>query len=175
MKYRLMVITLAAGLLAGGSALALAQEAPMTPAAGMQRMMMQGPAGARMSMPGWDHDHDRGMRGDRAAGPAGQVIETLRQIEHLYRMDGKTRDIQALYENVLTRTQNPMVRRFAYKRLARAQMKPTGTRQAIATLRKSLDESLNLLNQADARRAAHRAARMGQGPGTGPGSMRNKP
>lgn len=159
MKRRMLAMTMAAGLLLVGSGYVLAQDMPMAGSSGMQRMMMQGPAGRHQGMPGGGHG--QGMYGRGHAGPAGAVIKTLGRIEHIYRMQGKMREVRALYEDVLKKTQNPMVRRYAYKHLARAQMQPADTRQAIATLRKSLDESLNLLNAADARRAA----RMGQGPG----------
>jgi hypothetical protein len=172
MKRRYVAIALVAGLLTASPTLTWAQSTPKNAAPPMQRMAMKGPGARPAGMFG--RDHWQGMRSRREAGPVGAVIGTLRRIERLYRMQGKTRQIQALYESVLKRTQNPMVRRYAYEHLARAQLKPTGTDQAVATLRKSLDESLDRLNQADARRAAHRAARMGQGQGPGRGPMRQR-
>nr|WP_063573407.1 hypothetical protein [Luteibacter rhizovicinus] len=48
----------------------------------------------------------------------------------------------ALYNEVLAKSQNPRVRDYAYRHLARAQMQPTNVDAAISTLRKSLDENL---------------------------------
>jgi len=50
---------------------------------------------------------------------------------------------------VLARSQDPRVRDYVYQRLARLQAQPTNLDQAIATLRKGLDE--NLANEAKMR------------------------
>lgn len=156
MKKSMLTLALALGLAAAGSGLALAQQAPAGPV---------GPgAGRMMPMQGQGHGwHDRGDRHGRmqARGPAGHVIATLGRIERLYAMQGDRGAIDTLYRDVLKRTQDPMVRRFAYGRLARNELKPADTRKAIATLRQSLDESLKLLDQRDARRAARMS---GNGP-----------
>jgi len=57
-------------------------------------------------------------------------------------MSGRAKELPALYNEVLAKSQNPMVRDYAYRHLARAQMQPQNVDAAIATMRKSLDESL---------------------------------
>ena len=108
---------------------------------------MQGPsmqAGAWRH--GWNHGHGmmehrhallaRGMPARFAA------IRDLRALQHLYLMQGRRGDAEALYRQVLTRTQDPILRNFAYARLARLQALPTNPDAAIATLRAALDENL---------------------------------
>lgn len=146
-------------LIAGAASLALAQDRPATPPDPAATPMAAGP-GARFpygmrgsrDMPGPDdrrgprmHGHDRG--------PAnGGVIADLRALEHLYMQSGRTKELPALYKEVLAKSQDPRVREYAYHHLARAQMRPVHVDEAIATLRKSLDE--NLANEA--RRRAQR-------------------
>jgi predicted negative regulator of RcsB-dependent stress response len=55
----------------------------------------------------------------------------------------------SVYNDVLAKSQDPRVRDYAYKRLARLQAQPANVDQAIATLRKGLDE--NLANEAKMR------------------------
>ena len=108
---------------------------------------MQGPsmqAGAWRH--GWNHGHGmmehrhallaRGMPARFAA------MRDLRALQHLYLMQGRRGDAEALYRQVLTRTQDPILRNFAYARLARLQALPTNPDAAIATLRAALDENL---------------------------------
>ena len=47
-----------------------------------------------------------------------------------------------MYNDVLARSQEPRTRDYVYHRLARLQAQPANVDQAIATLRKGLDESL---------------------------------
>ncbi len=165
MQRKLLLSALAATLIAGGG-LALAQNAPSTPAPmpstqsapmpmrGAGRMQrMDARQGMRSGMHGGKY-HGMG----RHHGPAGAVIGDLRQISRLYIMDGKIRPLEGLYKEVLGKTQNPMVRNYVYRELARLQARPRDTGAAIATLRKSLDENLKRLNAMPARG-------MGRGPG----------
>jgi hypothetical protein len=57
-------------------------------------------------------------------------------------LTGRSKELPALYNDVLAKSQNPRVRDYAYRHLARAQMQPTNVDAAISTLRKSLDENL---------------------------------
>lgn len=92
--------------------------------------------------------HRKG-RGERLAAlknnPVFQTMRNLRELERLYLIDGRAQEIPALYREVLARTQNPAVRQFAFNRIARNELKPGDADQAIATLRQSLDESLQRL------------------------------
>lgn len=128
-------------LLAGGLSHALAEPpSPMATAGFAARAEGFGGhhgAGMRMRM------HMRG-----AALPARAAIGDLRRIERLYLIDGRARELPALYKDVLAKTQNPMVRNYAYRHLAHAQLKPANVDQAIATLRQSLEEDLARLNKA---------------------------
>lgn len=88
-------------------------------------------------------------RGERLAAlksnPVFQTMRNLRQLERLYLIDGRAQDIPALYREVLAKTENPAVRQFAYRRIARNELKPGDVGQAITTLRRSLDENLQRL------------------------------
>jgi predicted negative regulator of RcsB-dependent stress response len=91
------------------------------------------------------HDHgDRGheMRQRGFDHQRGGVIGDLRGLEKLYTQAGRSKELASLYNDVLTRSQDPRVRDYVYQRLARLQAQPTNVDQAIATLRKGLDESL---------------------------------
>ena len=80
-------------------------------------------------------------------GPAQDVIRTALEIERLYREEGKPREAIALYQDLLAKAKDPAVRTFAYDALARAEQQPADPDKAIATLRQSLDESVQRLNQ----------------------------
>jgi len=82
-------------------------------------------------------DHDSGVIGD------------LHGLEHLYGQSGRSKEMIAVYQNVLARSQDPHVRDYVYHHLARLQAQPASVDQAIATLRKALDE--NLANEATLR------------------------
>ncbi len=82
-------------------------------------------------------------------GPSSPVIGDLAALERLYRESGRTKELAAAYNDVLSKSQDPRVRTYVYHQLARVQSAPTNTDQAIATLRKSLDE--NLSNEAKKR------------------------
>ncbi|OOG47957.1 hypothetical protein [Rhodanobacter sp. C01] len=122
-------------LMAGSASLVIAQDAPPPPAAGPSATMRAPakPHGDRRG-PGM---HERGF-GDQHGG----VIGDLRGLEHLYMQAGRSKDLAALYNDVLAKSQDPRVRDYVYQHLARLQARPTNVDQAIATLRKGLDESL---------------------------------
>lgn len=90
-------------------------------------------------------------------GPAQEVIRTALEIERLYREEGKPREVIALYQDLLAKAKDPAVRNFAYDALARAEQQPGDPDKAIATLRQSLDESVQRLNQMPAPRGPEAA------------------
>lgn len=151
MQRKTLLASAASLLLAGSAAFAYAQDAaPQAPPAPTARMAppantAQGPQGG----PKWNKGDDHG-RGDRGGwgrhGHGGMenagVIGDLRSLERLYVSTGRQKELPALYDEVLAKSQNPMVRDYAYRHLARAQMQPQNVDAAIATLRKSLDENL---------------------------------
>jgi hypothetical protein len=107
---------------------------PGEPPGGADMFFMQ----ARGPGPGLEHG---------PGGPAQEVIHTLVEIERLYRTQGRNKDVLGLYQDVLGRTKDPLVRHFAYEAIAHAQEQPADTDKAVATLKQSLDESLQRLNQ----------------------------
>ncbi|WP_051748723.1 tetratricopeptide repeat protein [Nevskia soli] len=88
-----------------------------------------------------------GMGGPGFDGPADAVIHTLIEIERLYREEGRSKEVVSLYQGVLGKTKDPLVRHFAYEAIAHAQLRPADTDKAVATLKQSLDESLQHLNE----------------------------
>jgi hypothetical protein len=125
-------------LLAGGATLAFAQTTPTTTTAARTSTTQTTPA---------RHGH-----GDMARGPQywkrggdrerGGVIGDLRGLERLYLQAGRSKELVGVYNDVLARSQEPRTRDYVYHRLARLQAQPANVDQAIATLRKGLDESL---------------------------------
>ncbi|MGQ7935739.1 hypothetical protein [Paraburkholderia sp. D1E] len=99
------------------------------------------------------HAHDEPHRGDKPFGPHGPmgpgfaVVNDLEQLRRLYAMSGREGEIVAVYHEVLNKTQDPMLRHYVYDSLAREQLKPANTDQAIATLRTSLSEDLGAANR----------------------------
>ncbi|MDB5973455.1 MAG: hypothetical protein JWR07_215 [Nevskia sp.] len=89
-----------------------------------------------------DHEFGPGL-----GGPAHEVIHTLIEIDRLYREEGRSKEVVSLYQSVLGKTKDPLVRHFAYEAIARAQLQPADTDKAVATLKQSLDESLQHLNE----------------------------
>ena len=128
-------------LLAGSATFAMAQNTPAPPSTPHTMITKQ----ARI-LPG---DRDHGMAGHRMHHDRSGVIGDLRAMERLYQQAGRGKDMTAIYNDVLAKSQNPRVRDYVYKRLARLQAQPANVDQAIATLRKSLDE--NLANEAKMR------------------------
>ncbi len=140
MHRKTLLASALAVLMAGSTALVIAQDAPPPPAA--TRPM------ADHGMPGHHGDrHDHGMRGHDMRGHGrddehGGVIGDLRGLERLYMMSGRSKDMAAVYNEVLAKSQDPRVRDYAYRHLARLQVRPVNVDQAIVTMRKGLDESL---------------------------------
>lgn len=84
------------------------------------------------------------------SGPVAAAIADLNGIRRLYLLEGKRENLAELYRYVLSKTQNPALRNYAYRHLARAELRVTNADQSIATLRQNLDENLTRLNQAPA-------------------------
>lgn len=156
MQRKTLLASAASLFLAGSAAFAYAQDAaPKAPAAPTARTAQaggpqrgpgpQGPEGPKWGH-GGDRDHGRGEHGGWGHGHGGPedggVIGDLRSLERLYVTTGRQKELPALYNDVLAKSQNPRVRDYAYRHLARAQMQPQNVDAAIATLRKSLDENL---------------------------------
>lgn len=147
-----LLLGLSAGVLGCGAA--LAQELPEgrpPPDAPGEGAGPGGLAGPLLPpLPGGGGDRmfllGRGPGGG-GAGPSIEVIHTLGEMEHLYRSQGRNKEVVALYQDVLARTKDPMVRHFAYEAIVRAQLQPVDTDKALATLKQSLDDSLQRLNQ----------------------------
>lgn len=144
MQRKVPLIFALALLLAAAGSLALAQNAPPPPGPSSS-MQPATPHGGRFHGMGW-HDHGHAMGRHGFDGPGGEVIADLRGLERLYIQAGRAKELPALYNEVLAKSQDPRVRNYAYQHLARAQAQPTNVDAAIATLRKSLDE--NLANEA---------------------------
>jgi hypothetical protein len=116
--------------------------AALAPAAFAQTAAAADPPAAAGHDGGWKHGHHHGM-GHMAARAA---IHDLREIKHLYLETGRANQLPALYQDVLSKTQDPFVRNYAYQELARAELRPADPDKAIATLRTSLNENLTQLN-----------------------------
>lgn len=156
MQRKTLIASAASLLLAGSAAFAFAQDAaPQAPSAPAARSAPAGaPAGqgqkwghggqwGRDGQEGRDGEHGRGEWAKHGQGKEqGGVIGDLHSLERLYVLTGRSKELPALYNEVLAKSQNPRVRDYAYRHLARAQMQPTNVDAAISTLRKSLDENL---------------------------------
>jgi len=133
-------------LMAGTASFAIAQNAtaPTPAAAATHDTAGNRHDGRSMRDHGMrDHGmHRHGMQRHGFDNKRGGVIGDLRQLERLYMESGRSKELTALYNDVLAKSQNPRVRNYVYHRLARLQARPTNVDQAIATLRKGLDESL---------------------------------
>lgn len=125
-------------LLAGGATLAFAQTTPTTTTAARTSTTQTTPA--RHGHGDMARGHQNWKRGgDRERGG---VIGDLRGLERLYLQAGRSKELVGVYNDVLARSQEPHARDYVYHRLARLQAQPANVDQAIATLRKGLDESL---------------------------------
>lgn len=122
-------------LMAGSASFAIAQNAPT-----------QTPPAATAAHDGGTRHGARGMHGHGMRHGSDQkrggVIGNLHQLERLYMESGRSKELTALYNDVLAKSQNPRVRDYVHSHLARLQARPANVDQAIATLRKGLDESL---------------------------------
>jgi hypothetical protein len=119
------------------SPLAMSQDAPSAP-----------PAPQAHTLPAPDHApmRYRMHRMHMERGPGSGAMSDLHALEHLYRKAGREKELAGIYNEVLSKSQDPHLRTYAYHRLARLQAQPANVDQAIATLRKSLSE--NLANEA---------------------------
>lgn len=133
-------------LMAGSTALVMAQDAPSPPPPAAAHAI-HGKDMHAAARPEGDRDHD--MRQHGFDGRRGGVIGDLRGLERLYIQAGRSKELPSLYNDVLAKSQDPRVRDYVYQHLARLQARPTNLDQAIATLRKGLDE--NLANEAKMR------------------------
>jgi hypothetical protein len=90
---------------------------------------------------------DDGPRGHElpSAGPDFAVINDLEHLQRLYDLSGRENEMNALYHDVLQKTQDPTIRHYVYNALARNQLRPANADQAIAIIRTSLDEDLSAL------------------------------
>jgi hypothetical protein len=138
MHHKTLLASALAVLLAGSASLVLAQNAPPQPPATREAPAhdMRAPMTHHR-----DSDHQRMRHGnfERMHSP---VIGDLRELERLYIRAGRSKDLAALYREVLAKSQNPRVRDYVYRHLARLQAQPANFNQAIATLHTSLDENL---------------------------------
>jgi len=75
-------------------------------------------------------------------------VRDLRSLDRLYYVSGRGKELPALYQDLLGKTQNPQLRNYLSLRLARLQSAPAGTDAAITTLRRSLDENISRANGA---------------------------
>ena len=145
MQRKTLLASALALLIAGSTSLVVAQDvAPAAPPASAQKTRPAAPAMSDNGPHGPRSGPD--FAGPGVGGPGAAVISDLHALERLYMMSGRAKELPALYNEVLAKSQDPAVRTYVYHHLARAQMAPGNPEQAIATLRKSLDE--NLANEA---------------------------
>ncbi|MEO7067879.1 MAG: hypothetical protein ABI114_13270 [Rhodanobacter sp.] len=143
MHRKTLLASALAVLMAGSASLVLAQTTPTAPTT---TTSSSSSTQTTKMMKGHNNRHgDWRGHGMRSAGhdrQHGGVIGDMRALERLYMQSGRSKDLTALYNEVLTKSQDPRVRDYTYRRLARLQAQPANVDQAIATLRKGLDESL---------------------------------
>lgn len=142
MQHKTLLVSTLALLIGGAASLAVAQD--RTPPAPSPAPPMTGPHGMPAA-PGIDRRGDWMRRSPdirRMGEEGGGVIADLHGLERLYREAGRTRELVGIYNEVLAKSQDPRVRAYAYHHLARVQAQPANLDAAIATMRRSLDESL---------------------------------
>lgn len=142
MHRKTLLASALAVLMAGSASLVLAQSTPTTPITASSSSSTMKTAKTMK-----DHGNRHGdWRGNRMHSMGhdqqGGVIGDMRGLERLYMQSGRSKELTALYNEVLAKSQDPRVRNYTYQRLARLQARPANVDQAIATLRKGLDESL---------------------------------
>ncbi|GAA0919381.1 hypothetical protein KR767_11480 [Luteibacter anthropi] len=144
MQRKTLIASAVSLLLAGSAAFAFAQDAaPQAPAAPAAHSAPQGQGQGQKWGRGPGGDHGKGGWSQHGhGGMRSGVIGDIRGLERLYIMSGRQKELPALYNDILAKSQNPRVRDYAYRHLARTQMQPQNVDAAIATMRKSLDESL---------------------------------
>lgn len=143
MHRKTLLASALAVLIAGSTSFVMAQNTPPPPSPTPSAM-----AGKDMRAHHGDRG-DHGMRMHRFDRQRSGVIGDLHGLERLYMQAGRSKEMASVYNDVLARSQDPRVRDYVYKRLARLQAQPANVDQAIATLRKGLDE--NLANEAKMR------------------------
>ena len=142
MHRKTLLASALAVLMAGSASFVMAQTTPPPPPAAPHAVvskdirMIRGDRDHGMRMHGFDHQRSG-------------VIGNLHELERLYERAGRSKEMTAVYNDVLAKSQDPRVRDYVYQRLARLQAQPANLDQAIATLRKGLDE--NLANEAKMR------------------------
>ncbi len=136
-KSAIAVAFVCGALVAGGISFASAEVGSDGGGQGMSRQT-QGSEGHD-----WDHHGWGGHHGDPSVRA---VMMDLHGMERLYLMEGRPKDVVAMYQSVLGKTTNPMLRNMIYARLARAELMPSNPDAAIGTLQKSLDENLDRVN-----------------------------
>jgi predicted negative regulator of RcsB-dependent stress response len=136
---------MAGGVLAGAIAIGFgAHAAPAVPLEDAASLV----GAAALAHPGPSHGQRRGPMGRRAAmlraleDPALATIVNLRALERIYRHEGRADDVEALYRDVLAKTDNATVRNFANLRLARIAMRGKDAKAAQETLQRNLQENL---------------------------------
>ncbi|WP_321876889.1 hypothetical protein [Paraburkholderia bannensis] len=127
-KIQIVVASLA---LTAAVSLQVRADEPLPPAPGHHAPMFMGDQGPARPFPGPDFD----------------VINDLEQLRRLYSLSGRPGDIVEVYHEVLDKSHNPVVRRYAYDALAREQLKPADPAAAIATIHASLEEDLERANR----------------------------
>ncbi|MEO8741651.1 MAG: hypothetical protein ABI365_00500 [Lysobacteraceae bacterium] len=140
MQRKTLLVSTLAVLMAGSTAFAIAQDAPAPPPAGDHAM--PGMQAHAMDDQRSDRHRDGGMRHHDSDGERGGVIGDVRVLEQIYMRAGRSKELPALYNDVLSKSQDPRVRDYVYRQMARAQLQPANFDTAIATMRKALDESL---------------------------------
>ena len=131
------------------SPLALAQDTPPAPQPAPQAQPAphhdHGAMGHHMGRMRWTH------------GPGMGAFADLHALERLYREADREKELPGLYNEVLSKTQDPRLRTYVYHQLARLQARPANVDQAIATLHKSLTENLANESRQHAERQQMRA------------------
>ncbi len=137
MKYLTSILTVSTALLFLGAG-STASASPMA--------MSSMPAIPQTCHPNWHKRWHHSMR--PGFNPLmGAVFADLRAIRKLSMLSGDRAELVATYQHILASTQNPILRNYAYLHLARLQLHVSNSHAALATLRKSLDENLVLLNK----------------------------
>jgi hypothetical protein len=80
--------------------------------------------------------------GARSNDPARQALRDLVALECLYRRDGRSDQIEAMYRDVLAKATQPLLRSVAYRRLARMAWRKGEHEAAEDLLKRSLQENL---------------------------------
>lgn len=123
-------------------ALVLALAILPTPHASAHRSEQSGGAQARQLCGGQGGRHSMPRLGPNAADPSMQALRDLVALECLYRREGKSEQIEALYRDVLAKTRQPLLRSVAYRRLARLAWRKGEHEEAEELLKSSLQENL---------------------------------